>query len=361
MMPSWRTPVFACAGVAAVAALGWLVWSVAAGGDSVISEDGFDWSARRLTARRQIVAQLVPDLRDNPSLVRVIDFALAEQAYHNMVPRHRYATPVRMWEGAFWQRQGIPAILPTSYGTETFDGYQFAFHGNQCESPDENDAPKECESFVYVATPVRPRQLGHGLPPSFALYSADMRIRYHEHGEVPEADDDAIDTQAPTTSAPSTPAPRSALSRIADVIGRVTGTSADAARANEATALRDLRDVARAEQLCRQMMGDRAKYLPPEQLADSGMFARAHIPEPFLPSRFLHATRDGYEFEFIGERLTTESIYSSNFHPVYERFVYVARPLAAGSRTMALYQDGRIFATTDPRTPTPDDEAFDAE
>ena len=53
-------------------------------------------------------------------------------------------------------------------------------------------------------------------------------------------------------------------------------------------------------------MGD-AKYLPPEQLADAGMFARASIPEPLLPSRFMQARRGDYEFEFIGQGLTTES------------------------------------------------------
>ena len=75
--------------------------------------------------------------------------------------------------------------------------------------------------FVYIATPLRPLQLGHRRPPAFALYSADMRIRYRAYGEEAGADDDAIDTRAPESAA--------------------------SARAAEASASRDLREVANAE------------------------------------------------------------------------------------------------------------------
>jgi hypothetical protein len=349
---NWRVPAFAGAGLVAVAVVGWFATS-AAFGDGVTHEDGFDWSTKRLTARHDIVAQLPQELRENAALVRVIDFALAEQAYHDIVGG-RFATPVRMMEGVFWQRKGMRPVVPKRYGDQSFEGYEFTFHGKDCESPDAYDAPKECESFVYLATPFRARELGHARPPAFALYSADMRIRYRDHGEEPEADDDAIDTRAPASGA-SLATASGAFSGIGEIFSWFTGSSAAA----EASALRDLREVAKAEALCREIMSDDSKYMAPEQLADSAMFARAHIPEPFLPSRFLHPQRDGYSFEFIGEGLTTQSIHAVTFHPVYQRFVYLARPLKRGARTMALYQDGRIFAAIGSRRPTPDDEEID--
>src|SRR5204862_2491783 len=136
------------------------------------------------------------------------------------------------------------------------------------------------------------------------------------------------------------------------------GTSA--VEESESAALRDLRELAKAEAIFRQMAQNEQKYLPPEQLADAGMFARDHIPEPLLPVRFQQAQRDGYTFEFIGEHLLTYSKYSDAFHPVYEKFVYVARPTTRGARSFALYQNGSIFAAKGVRVPTPDDEAIKA-
>jgi len=345
------------AGVLALAGGGWFAWSMnGATGEATTTEGGFAWSARRLEARREIVKTLPPDLQDNFALSRLIDVAIAERDYHATMTHHLYSTPLHLVDWPYWKRIGRPAMLPPSYSADSLDGYRFDFKGVNCEGPDDYDHATECESFVYFATPTRPRQIGQGRPPGFALYSSDMRIRYKEHGALPEEGDEAIDTSrgGGTAPAPASPGFFASL-RLPVWLG---GTSA--VDESEASALHDLRDVAKAEAIFVQMAQNQRRFLPPEQLADAGMFARDQIPEPLLPIRFRQPQRDGYTFEFIGDHLVTFSQYSDTYHPVYERFVYVARPTMSGARSFALYQDGSIFAAKGVGVPTSGDEAIQA-
>ena len=350
-----RPLLWIAAGLVVLAGGGWYGWSMSGATEATTTEDGFAWSARRLDARKEIVKTLPPDLRDNFALPRLIDIAIAERDYHATMPHHLYATPLHLVDWPYWKRIGRPAMLPPSYSAESLEGYRFDFKGVKCEGPDDYDRAIECESFVYFATPTRSTQLGLGRPPGFALYSSDMRIRYKEHGALPEEGDEAIDT----SRGGGAPAPASsgffASLRLQSCLG---GTSA--VDESEAAALRDLREVGKAEAIFVQMAQNQRRYLPPEQLADAGMFARDHIPEPLLPTRFQQPQRGGYTFEFIGDHLVTFSQYSDVYHPVYERFAYVARPTMPGARSFALYQDGSIFAARGVGVPTERDQAIQA-
>jgi hypothetical protein len=354
---SFRPFVWIAASVVLLVGGVWLAWSMnGSAAEATTQEDGFEWSDRRLAARHDIVKTLPPELRDSGALSRLIDVAIAERDYHATMPHHRYSTPLHLVDWPYWKRLGRLAMLPPSYSNDLIDGYRFDFKGANCEGPDDYDHATECDSFVYFATPTRSRQLGQGRPPGFALYSSDMRIRYKEHGALPEEGDEAIDTARGGGAAPTSTSPGFFTSlRLPGWLG---GSSA--VEESESAALSDLRALADAERFFRKMVQGEPKFLPPEQLADAGMWARFLNVEPALPARFTQPERNGYSFEFIGDHLVTYSANSDAFHPVYERFVYVARPTMRGARVFALYQDGSIFAAKGGRVPTPDDDAIQA-
>ena len=99
------------------------------------------------------------------------------------------------------------------------------------------------------------------------------------------------------------------------------------------------------------------RYLAPEQLTDTALWAQAKMP-PLLAGFFAQPHRQGYEFEFIGDGETGIEGQFEFLKPMWASFVYVARPMdpgPAGRRTFALYPDGQVFATDEHRTPTRSD------
>ncbi len=340
---------------------GWFAWGQSGHEpDQLVSEDGFAWPPQHIKQRHNRLDTLSPAFRDDRVVGRLIDFAIAEKEYQAGVGRGRYATPAHLGHAWFFRSHGVPEIVPPEFNVSAEGDYTLQFNASDC-NVDDVGIPTDCESFVYVAVPKGPPPLGQSLPPGYALYSFDMRIRYRDRGGTPDLSDDTVDNGgASETHAEARPSWWGWLSRTLNMFRPATG----AIEPSEAIALSDLRAVNRAEIEWRLYMRDTSKYMPPEQLADASAFAKAQFYAPLLPSRFLLSQRDGYEYEFIGEGLTISELRPDVFHPVYARFMYVARPTESGPadrRTFALSQDGTIFATKERRVPTSADTPVDAQ
>src|SRR5207302_9270035 len=125
-------------------------------------------------------------------------------------------------------------------------------------------------------------------------------------------------------------------------------------------AVRDLHHVAAIERLLAAM--PRRGYVSPARLADARVF-QAMKMQPLLPDHFLHAERQGYRFEFTGDKAVPAAGPFAPLGAAYESFVYAAVPQAPGPparRAFALYPGGQIFATTERRVPTQADSPLDA-
>jgi hypothetical protein len=96
-------------------------------------------------------------------------------------------------------------------------------------------------------------------------------------------------------------------------------------------------------------------YAAPEKLADASNYRTVHW-QPLLPGYFVQAVRQGYQFEFIPEGPTAPRYQTSQmFGTVYRSFVYAALPVEpgpAGRRSLAIFPDGVVFATSERRVPT---------
>jgi hypothetical protein len=260
-------------------------------------------------------------------------------------------------------------MLPASYMEAERDGYLFEFIGEHCGPMQGNmSAPADdCDEFIYMARPLETPGRKGPLPPSFALFSEDGRIHFRPNGEYPSLDDPTVDKPGAGYSA-AAPASAGFFSRIGSGIGSLlskmlgpVGPSAAAIASSESSAIQDLRTVAQAEQVIAAMLGGE-KYVPPEMLADSKLFARAKTA-PLLPVYFTQPERLGYEYVFEGANLTVSPETFSWLSEVYGSYVYVARPVEsgpAGRRTFVLYPDGLIYSTTEDRIPTRDDTPLGA-
>ena len=140
------------------------------------------------------------------------------------------------------------------------------------------------------------------------------------------------------------------------------GTKQATARLHESNAINDLRVLSSAEATFSAVMGQ-GRYAAPEQLADATLLKRLGT-QPMLEAYFVQPVRQGYQFEFIGEKPDYLHGPLRVFGKVYESFVYVAWPIdpgPEGRRTVALYPDGQVFATSEPRrVPTREDELLGA-
>jgi hypothetical protein len=92
---------------------------------------------------------------------------------------------------------------------------------------------------------------------------------------------------------------------------------------HESMAVQDLRHVSAAETVFNTTMGEGRYYYPPDRLADPTVFARYKV-SPFLPGYFVQPLRQGYNFEFLGEKPQPARGVLEDLGQLYESFVYVA-------------------------------------
>jgi len=307
-----------------------------------------------------------PAFRANPVVAQMFQFGMAQGAYTSGFGMGRFAKPERLTDTELWGRFKMPAPLPPRFGEVQREGYQFDFVGETCGPMKNNmSAPEDdCDGFAYSALPLDDPKLPRGRF-AFALLTQDQKIHYRKDGSMPTADDPTVDNTEASSHADLVngggPEPPGIIVRIRNgvnaLVERMLGQKPGSLEVNaaEGNAVKDLRTVAAAENAFTAMSN--GIYLPPEVLADPKMFAPIKTA-PLLPGYFTQPVRLGYAFEFSGEAHPAPIGEFDWITPHYTSFVYVARPVQpgpAGRRTLALYPDGVIFATSEDRVPTRED------
>lgn len=342
-------------------------------GDPEAARAAFLKQVSDLRMRMQRMKLLAPEFRADPAVNQLLDYRAALGRFMGELAGDGYPSPLMLSDEAFFGPIGMSPFLPPMYREPQRQGYAFEFSG-ECGVPSKIYATLQdlCRSFAYVARPVD-SSVGNGNV--YALLSGDMRVHYRADGAVPGDTDPIVDNTSPSSAAdlpggaPDPPAkePESGVLRAllrsvqALIDGALGGTAKATASLHEANAIQDLRTLAAAEVAFANTAGLGSGYLAPAQLADADL-SKAIGMQPLLPGYFVQPLRQGYQFEFIGELLTSPPPSLARFGTIYRSFIYAARPVdpgPAGRRSVAVYEDGLIFATTANRVPTRKDTRVD--
>jgi hypothetical protein len=359
--PSPRVVAIAAVGVVVIGAVALAAWSMRGGGlfsrgtpfsasELAAGPPSYahlpavprsaDAEARRIAAAQFVLAadevrgrlerlrELAPEFRSDEIVHQLMQFRDASIAFPAKVGENGFMSPERLSDAPFFAQLHAAPRLPAWFAEPQRDGYVFEFAGDDCTwRAHMVELGTLCFGFTYSARPV---DASSGKR-SFALFSADQRIHYRSGGAAPAQSDPTVDTN---------------------------GASVEQSSANEhpamqeAYALRDLRQAASAEFVAATMIG--RGYINPERLAEEATYLGTKIPA-MLPGYFMQTARQGYKFDFAGVNLMRAP---TPFGGAYESFVYSASPQdprARGSRSFALYPDGKIYATSDRRVPTRQD------
>jgi hypothetical protein len=351
----------------------WWVTNAAPPGDQAPVPTISDKLVRRIAElqshKAAYVKAVAPKFRSNPIVAQLFEFSLAEWAYTSGFGMGRFAKPERLTDAEFWARFQLPAPLPTKFSDLHRDGYRFEFAGDRCGPMANNlSAPQDdCDGFVYAASPVDDPKAPTGRL-SFALLTSDGKIHYCTDDPcIPSTKDPTVDNTDPSSHDDlingGDPAPTglvaSVLHSLAALIELAMGDNPGSLQVNaaEGSAIKDLRALARAEQVFDAMMNGVERFASPEALANPKMFAPVKMA-PLLPGYFTQSVRFGYEFSFSGEPAPMSSGSFDWINPQYGSYVYIARPVAggpAGRRSFAVYPDGAVYATAEARDPTRQD------
>ena len=319
---------------------------------------------RTKTARMKLIAA---DFRTDPIVNQLYDYRQAAAVFPSSVGGGGFMSPERLSDVAFFAAIHTRPYLPPVFSQPERDGYRFDFVGGNCtgKNPYLAFLVDLCKSFVYVARPLR----GANSRRSYALLSPDFRVHYRKDGATPTLQDPTVDDAAPTPVVdtpkadprPQAEEPIGLLTWLRNgatgVIDTALGRNQEEVQLRESSAIEDLRVLSAAENAFNSSIGD-GRYAAPEQLAGEEIFASLSI-QPFLPASFAQPRRQGYDYEFIGQKGLTPVGPLASLGLLYESFVYVGRPIEpgpAGRRTFAVYPDGRVFVTRDGRVPTALDE-----
>lgn len=145
----------------------------------------FEKYADRARRRAAAAKALRADLTDNPIVAQMLDMQMASRAYWNFIDG-RFTSPELLSDAKVWSRFMMPSFLPDSFGKSPRDGYVFEFRGEGCEEAE--PGWPECAGYVYLALPIDDQ---HTM--SFALYTADDKIRFRTDGRIPQRNDPTID------------------------------------------------------------------------------------------------------------------------------------------------------------------------
>ena len=132
----------------------------------------------RVRRRASVTQTLAPEFQSNKIVQQMIDVQLASRAYWNFVDG-KFSSPELLSDESLWSRYKMPTFLPATFAQRQRDGYEFEFKGAGCEATDSNWP--ECTAYAYFARPMN-KESG---APTFALFSADDKIRYSADGSVP--------------------------------------------------------------------------------------------------------------------------------------------------------------------------------
>ena len=139
----------------------------------------------RVRRRASLAQTLAPEFQANKIVQQMIDVQLASRAYWNFVDG-KFSPPELLSDESIWARYKMPTFLPASFAQHQRDGYEFEFKGAGCESTEPNWP--ECTAYAYLARPINKESSD----PTFALFSADDKIRYSTDGTVPSRDDPTV-------------------------------------------------------------------------------------------------------------------------------------------------------------------------
>jgi hypothetical protein len=319
-----------------------------------------------LRVRLNRIKTLAPEFRDTPAVHQLLDYLHATTVFRTEFAADAFMRPEQLADDALFARFSKAPYLPTFFREPDRDGYRFEFTA-ACgqRSQHFSDFNDLCRDFVYVARPVGPSPDAT----TFALLSTDLRVHYRRDTQTPTGADPIVDKIAPSTAADlpggasetRQPEPEglmgSLLQMLHGLIDRALGPGGvkqATAELHEANAVDDLREVSAAEIAFNATVGNGLYFLAPDQLADASLFTPLGL-RPFLEARFVQPLRQGYRFEFLGEQAQAGQGPYSPLGTLYGSFVYVAYPVEpgpAGRRTVAVYPDGLIYATSEPRVPT---------
>lgn len=321
--------------------------------------DAGERSRIRMARMKSVAAKF----RTDPIVTQLYDYRQAAAVFPSSVGGGGFMSPERLSNAAFFAAIHTRPYLPPAFAQPERDGYRFDFIGEDCTGTNPYLAflVNLCKSFVYVARPLR----GAPSKRSYALVSADFRVHYRDKGGMPTLQDPRVDNTTPSPAvempkAEPRPQPKESaglLASLGDLIDQALGRKQAEVQLHESNVIQDLRTFSAAENLFHSTIGE-GRYAAPEQLADAEPFASLDI-QPFLPAFFRQPLRQGYQFEFVGQKGVTPVGPLAPLGLLHESFVYLARPIEPGPegrRTFALYQDGRVFATSEPRVPTTRDK-----
>ena len=328
--------------------------------------DQMNRDAQRMQVVMRYIKILAPEFRNDPIVYQVLEYRQAT-VFPGFVGEDGYLSPTQLSDKRIFERLQTPPYLPPSFAQSKRNGYAFEFAGEHCGKPTylAKWFDEICKAGVYSAVPLDRTQKEHR---SYAFFSADDRIHYRTDGELPTRSDPTVDNTAPSMAADvpggaptasQTPA-ESTLGKAIDGLLKMAGFGSRATltrQQHESMAVQDLRRVFAAENMFNATLGEGRYYYPPERLADPALTERFKQP-PFLPGYFVQPLRQGYHFEFLGEKPQAAAGALAYLGTVYESFVYVATPVdpgPAGRQTFAMYWDGLVFSTSDRRVPTRQD------
>jgi len=310
---------------------------------------------------------IAPDFRADPIVNQLYDYRQAAAVFPSSVGGGGFMSPDRLSDVAFFAAIHTRPSLPPVFAQPERDGYRFDFVGQNCtgSNPYLSFLGNLCNSFAYAARPLR----GTHSKRSYALFSSDFRVHYRNDGGMPTLQDPTVDNTVPSAAADmpkaeASPQPQHSTGFVASLRGAAMGMIDTAlgrkqaeVQMHESNAVQDLRALSAAENAFHSSIGE-GRYAAPEQLGDEETFASLSI-QPFLDASFVQPSRQGYEFEFVGQNGVTPVGPLASFGLLYDSFVYVARPIEPGSsgqRTFAVYPNGRVFVTHERRVPTSRDE-----
>jgi hypothetical protein len=331
--------------------------------------------AERMRARMEQVKLVAPEFRGDPIVQQLLDYDSALSMFYTSAGERRVLSAERLADPSLLPLFWPDGLLPSLFATPVRNAYRFESVGVDCGHRGESLRQLDdfCEAIVYVARPV---VSSAGLR-TYAFYTTDRRIHYRQDGQTPTRADPTVDNTTPSAasdipgavpeltkgaSAATTKEEAGLLARFHRVLQRVIeaagfGSLQQASVAyREADVIRDFRIFFAAESQFTQM--DAGHYAAPEKLADAANYQAVQW-QPLLPGYFVQPVRQGYQFEFIGDGATTPRLQTSMmFGQVYSSFVYAALPVdpgPAGRRSLAIYPDGVVFASSARRVPTRDD------
>jgi len=333
--------------------------------------DQMNRDAQRMQLVMRYIKMLAPEFRNDPIVYQVLEYRQAT-VFPGFVGEDGYLSPTQLSDKRIFDTLHTPPYLPSSFAQPRRNGYAFEFTGEHCGKPKylAQWFDQICKSGVYSAVPLDRTQKQHR---SYAFFSADDRIHYRTDGDLPTQADPTVDNTAPSTAADvpggapaSSPTPaESKLGKAIDGLLKMAGfggVSSLTRQQHESLAVQDLRRLSAAETVFNATLGEGRYYYPPERLADPAVFTRFK-QQPLLPGYFVQPLRQGYHFEFLGEKPQAAGGALADLGTFYESFVYVATPVdpgPAGRRTFALYWDGLVFATAGRRVPTRQDTPLGA-